>query len=123
MKSIEEIEKHLEINRKTLLFSLRDNNWAINGVEEECSRWDLDEKWFIQSERENKGFSIELLFCKHDGIHDGINQVVALLPSEPIPEPYGGNTVLYLDGRKFENRLKEFLNVIHQFRIGGSETE
>ena len=121
MKDIEEIEKHLETNRKTLLFSLRKNNWTVSGVEEICSRWDLDEKWFIQSARENKGFSIELLFCKHDGLHDGINKVLALQPSEPIPEPYRGETFLHLDGRRFENRLEDFLNVLHQFRIGSSE--
>ena len=61
MKQIIELEKQLEPKRKSVLYALRDNNWDVTGVENEFSDWALDEKWFIESTRENKGYSLTLV--------------------------------------------------------------
>jgi len=60
MVRIEEIEKQLPVKRKTLLTRLRENNWKVVNVDGDYSDWALDEKWLIESVRENKGFRLIL---------------------------------------------------------------
>jgi len=77
MKHIEHIEKQLPDKRKALLHSLREHNWNVVGIDDENSDWALDEKWLIESTREHKGAGLTLWMFKHDGIHDGMDRVVA----------------------------------------------
>ena len=77
MKQIEQIEKHLPEKRKALLRCLRENDWRVIGVDDADSDWALEEKWLIESTRENRGAAVTLWFFKHDGRYDGFDRVVA----------------------------------------------
>ena len=52
MKRIEQIENRLPEKRKALLHCLRANNWTVVGIDDSESDWALDEKWLIESTRE-----------------------------------------------------------------------
>ena len=117
MVRIEEIEKQLPVKRKTLLIRLRENHWKVVNVDSDYSDWALDDKWLIESVRENKGFRLILWFFKYDGKHDGMDRVVATLVKSGQPDAYGGQPSIEFDGRKFERQLKIFMEALHSLRI------
>ncbi len=116
MKQIEQIEKHLPAKQKALLYSLRAHNWKVTGIDEGTQDWALEEKWVIESTAENIGFQIALWIFKYNGVHDGLDRVVATTINSPEPDPYGGKITLEFDGRKFESPLKTFMESLHQLR-------
>ncbi|WP_196161547.1 hypothetical protein [Reinekea sp. G2M2-21] len=115
---IEDIERNLEGNKKLLLYLLRENDWEVVGVENEFSDWALDQIWTIASTRQNKGFEIVLHFNKFNGVHDGMNRVVALTDIEIDVNSYGGEPSLEFDGSEFNRNLHGFVSAIHNLRIG-----
>ena len=119
LKQIEDIEKHLPSKRKALLYSLRENNWEVVRIDDEGSDWGYDQKWVIESTRENKGFIMELWFFKYDGLYDGMDRVVATPYNAEQPHIYSDGTELSIefDGRKFEKQLSTFIDLIHQTRL------
>jgi hypothetical protein len=120
MHQIENNEKHMPAKRKSLLIKLREHNWKVLGVDDKDSDWALDEKWLIESTKENQGFTLELWLFKYDGKHDGMDRVVAKTVDSPDPGPYSGTPSIELDGRKFEKQLKLFMESLHKFRINAS---
>lgn len=120
MKPIEQIEKHLPEKRKALLHCLRANNWKVIGIDDTESDWVLDEKWLIESTRENKGAALTLWMFRYDGLHDGMNRVVATAPDASQPSAYGGTLAIEFDSRRFEKQLEAFMASLHEYRIGGS---
>lgn len=122
MKRIEQIEKHLTEKRKALLHCLRANNWKVVGVDDTDSDWVLDEKWLIESTRENKGAALTLWMFKYDGLHDGTDRVVATPRQASEPNSYGGTPAIDFDTRKFERQLDSFMVALHEFRTNGTLT-
>ncbi|MEZ6142222.1 MAG: hypothetical protein R3B84_16815 [Zavarzinella sp.] len=120
MKHVEQIEKHLPEKRKALLHCLRANNWRVVGVDDRESDWALGEKWLIESTSENKGAALALWMFKYDGIHDGMDRVVATHRDASPPSAYGGTPTIEFDSRRFEKQLEAFMASLHQFRIGGT---
>ncbi len=117
MKYITDIEKNLPPKRKTLLYNLRKNNWEVVKISNDFSDWIYDEKWIVESTRENKGFQIQLWFFKHNGLHDGVDNVQFTKIDDEMPNPYGEReNSIYFDGRKFEYQLGSFLENIHILR-------
>ncbi len=119
MKRIEHIEKQLPDKRKALLHSLREHNWKVVGIDDADSDWALDEKWLIESTRENKGVGLTLWMFKYDGIHDGMDRVVATARDAPEPIAYGGTPSIEFDARKFERQLDVFVTSLHEYRVNG----
>lgn len=117
MKKIEHIEKQLPPKRKELLYAIRENNWEVIEINDEYSDWAYDEKWIVQSTRENFGFLIQLWFFKYNGIYDGMDRVVATNIDSEEPNAYCGVPAIEFDGKKFELQLSYFLNQIHNLRI------
>ena len=113
-------EKHLPDKRKALLHSLREQNWKVVGVDDADSDWAYEEKWLIESIRQNKGAQLVLWFFKYDGIHDGLDRVVATLPDASQPSAYGSTPAIEFDTRKFEKQLGEFMSSLHEYRIDGT---
>jgi hypothetical protein len=122
MKRIEHIEKHLPNKRKALLHCLRAHNWHVVGFEDAESDWALDEKWLIESARENKATSLILWMFKYDGVHDGIDRVVATPRDASQPSAYGGTPSIEFDTRRFETQLEAFMASLHEYRTSGSTT-
>ena len=120
MRQIEQIEKHLPEKRKALLHCLREHDWIVAGIDDEDSDWALDEKWLIESTRENKGAALTLWMFKYDGLHDGLDRVVATPRDRPEPDAYGGTPAIEFDARKFEIQLEPFMTSLNEFRINGS---
>jgi len=120
MKHIEQIEKHLPEKRKALLLCLRANNWKVVGIDDTESDWALDEKWLIESTRENKGAALTLWMFKFDGLHDGMDRVVATPRDASQPSAYGGTPSIEFDSRRFERQLEAFMALLHEYRIGGT---
>jgi hypothetical protein len=118
VKAIEGIEKYLDGNRKLLLYSLREKDWEIEGIEDDISDWALDQKWLIVSGKQNRGFSILLMLYKYDGEYDGMNRVVATTDMNAEIDPYGGDPSLEFDKPKFSNNLESFLWNLHEMRVG-----
>jgi hypothetical protein len=119
MKHIEQIERHLPEKRRALLHCLRANNWKVVGVDDTESDWALNEKWLIESTRECKGAVLTLWMFKHDGLHDGIDRVVATPRDALRPSAYGGSPSIEFDSRRFETQLEAFMASLHGYRIGG----
>ena len=117
MRKIEIIEKHLPSKRKELLYYLRENNWKVVEINDEYSDWAYDEKWIVESTRENYGFLIQLWFFKYNGIYDGMDRVVATKIDSTQPHAYCGTPSVEFDGRKFEAQLFYFLQQIHDLRL------
>lgn len=120
MKHIESIEKHLPDGRKALLHCLRAHNWEVVGIDDTESDWALDEKWLIESTRENKGAALTLWMFKYDGLHDGLDRVVATPRDAPQPSAYGATPSIEFDSRRFEKQLEAFMASLHEYRIGGT---
>ncbi len=118
MKHIGQIEKHLPGKRKALLQCLRANNWRVVGIDDTESDWALDEKWLIESTRENKGAALTLWMFKYDGLYDGMDRVVATLRDASLPSAYGGSPSIEFDSRQFEQQLDVFMASLHEYRIG-----
>lgn len=118
MKHIEQIEKHLPEKRKALLRCLRTNNWEVVGIDDTESDWALDEKWLIESTRENKGATLTLWMFKYDGLYDGMDRVVATPRDASQPNAYGGAPSIEFDSRRFEKQLEAFMASLHLYRIG-----
>lgn len=119
MKRIEQIEKHLPAKQKALLHCLRENGWEVVGVDDTESDWALGDKWLIESTRENKGASLTLWMFKYDGLHDGMDRVVATARHAPEPNAYGGTPAIEFDMKRFEKQLDAFMAALHEYRIGG----
>lgn len=117
MNKITVIEKSLASKRRSLLYCLRENNWDVIEINDDYADWAYDEKWVIESTRENKGFTLQLWFFKCEGIHDGMDRVVATLVNEEQPNAYSGEPSIDFDGRKFEPQLSSFMNSIQNFRL------
>lgn len=123
--NIKDIEKNLPPKRKSLLYSLRDNNWRVIEVNDECYHecdWSFDQRWIIESKRENYGFLIHLWFLKYVGIYDGLDNVLATKIDVDntinMINPYSHDfPVLYFDGNRYEYQLNKFINRIHKLRI------
>jgi hypothetical protein len=122
MKRIEHIEKHLPEKRKALLHCLRAHNWRVVGIDDTESDWALDEQWLIESTRENKGAALTLWMFKYDGVHDGMDRVVATPRDASQPNAYGGTLSIEFDTRRFEKQLEAFMTSLHEYRIKGSMT-
>jgi hypothetical protein len=120
MKRIDQIEKHLPEKRKALLHCLRAHHWEVVGVDDEESDWALDERWLIESTRENRGAALSLWFFRYDGLHDGMDRVVAVLRDAPQPSAYGGTPSIEFDRGGFEKRLEAFMVSLHRYRIHGT---
>src|SRR5262249_39623132 len=120
MKRIEQLEKPLPDKRKALLHRLRAHDWEVIAVDDEDSDRALDEKWLIESTRENKGAALALWFFKYDGLYDGMDRVVAAPPEAPQPSAYGGTPSIEFDLRGFEKRLDAFMASLHCYRIQGT---
>ncbi|MFO1045365.1 MAG: hypothetical protein U0941_26600 [Planctomycetaceae bacterium] len=58
MTPIEQVENRLPEKRKALLHHLRANDWNVVSVDDTESDWALNEKWQIESTRENKGATL-----------------------------------------------------------------
>jgi hypothetical protein len=119
MKPIDEIGKHLPQKRKALLHCLRKHNWEVTGVDDSQADWALDVKWMIESTRESKGAKLTLWFFKYDGVHDGMNRVVATPRDASQPRAYGGEPSLDFDARGFEAQLQTLMTSLHTYRING----
>ena len=119
MKRIEHIEKHLPDKRKALLHSLREHNWKVVGIDDSDSGCALDEKWLIESTRENKGAALSLWMFKYDGVHDGMDRVVAIPRDVPEPNAYGGTPSIEFDARRFEKQVEAFMVSLHEYRVNG----
>ena len=119
MNRIEHIEKQLSDKRKALLHSLREHNWKVVEIDDADSDWALDEKWLIESMRENKGAELTLWMFQSDGIHDGMDRVVATISDAREPNPYGGTPSIEFDTRKFERQLDVFMTSLHNYRVNG----
>src|SRR5690349_4099718 len=102
MKQIEQIEKHLPEKRKALLHCLRANNWKVVGIDDTESDWALDEEWLIESTRENKRAALILLMFKYEGLHDGMDRVVATPRNASQPSAYGSSPSIEFDSGRFE---------------------
>ena len=120
MKHIDQIEKHLPDKRKALLHSLREHNWKVVGVDDAESDWALDEKWLIESKRENKGVGLTLWMFRFDGIHDGMNRVVETPRDVAEPSAYSGTPAIEFDARKFDRQLDCFMDALHEYRMSGT---
>ena len=120
MKNIEQIEKHLPEKRKALLHCLRANNWKVVAIDDAESDWAFDEKWLIESTRENKGAALTLWMFKHDGLHDGMDRVVATPRDASQPCAYGGTPSIEFDSRRVEKQLDVFMASLHEYRILGT---
>jgi len=108
VKTIEEIECDLQAHRRVVLMRLREENWSVVEVRDGTD-WANDQSWVIESETRGKGTRFTLWFNRYDGRHDGCDNVIASLPSEPQPGPYGGDVSIQFDGRRFEKQLDEFM--------------
>ncbi len=116
MKNNEKKEKHLPQKRKALLHRLRENNWMLVGIDDSDSDWALDEKWLIESTCESKGLALTLWMFKHDGLHDGMDRVVATPCGASEPNPYGGTPAIEFDSGRFEKQLDCFMDALHEYR-------
>lgn len=121
MKRIEHIEKHLPEKRRALLHCLRAHNWNAVEIDDTESDWALDEKWLIESTRENKGAALTLWMFKYDGLYDGMDRVVATPRDSPQPNAYGGAPAIEFDGPRFEKQLDAFIASLHEYRIRGNK--
>lgn len=119
MNCIEHIEKQLPEKRKALLHSLREHNWKVVGIDDADPDWALDQKWLIESTRENKGAGLTLWMFKSDGIHDGMDRVLATVRDAPEPNAYGGTPSIEFDAGKFESQLDVFMTSLHKYRVNG----
>jgi len=119
MRPIEDIEKTLSDKRKTLLHRLREHNWKVVGFDDSDADWTLDQTWLIESTREGAGTALTLWLFKYDGIHDGMDRVVATPNGIQRPAPYTGEPALEFDTRRFEAQLADFIHAIHELRIHG----
>ncbi|MDA7493006.1 hypothetical protein N8510_02805 [bacterium] len=119
MKRIEHIEKQLPDKRKALLRSLREHNWKVVEIDDANSDWALDQKWLIESTRENKGGALTLWMFKYDGIHDSMDTVVATARDARAPNAFGGTPSIAFNARKFEGQLDVFMTALHMHRVNG----
>ena len=109
MCTIEEIEGDLQAHRRAVLMRLRKEDWSVVEVRDFT---DIagDQTWVIESDTRGKGIRLILWFYRYDGVHDGYNCVIASLPTEPEPGPWGGGDVsIQFAGRRFEKQLDEFM--------------
>jgi hypothetical protein len=120
MKRIDQIEKHLPDKCKALLHCLRAHDWQVVGVDDEESDWALAERWLIESTRENRGAALSLWFFRYDGLHDGMDRVVAAPCEAQQPSAYGGTPSIEFDRRGFEKRLEVFMASLHWYRVHGT---
>jgi hypothetical protein len=120
MKHIEQIEERLPAKRKALLHCLRTNDWDVVAIDDTESDWAIDEKWLIESTRGNKTATLTLWMFKYDGLHDGMDRVVATSRLASRPSAYGGAPSIEFDSRRFEKQLEEFMASLHQYRCGGT---
>ena len=109
IKLISEIEQTIPTNRKILLYCLRENNWDVVGVYEEPPDVLLEQVWYIESLKENRGFYLELKFLKYVGLYDGVDRVEVLFEDKEIEIDF--------DANRFEEQLAYFCKTIHSFRI------
>ena len=122
LERIEDIEKHLPPKRKVILHCLRANDWNVFEVSDEGTDWALDQKWLIESTRQNKGATLVLWWFEYNGEYDGMDRVVATLPDASVPSPYAGGDDLVsldLDSGRFQQTLKLFMTSLHELRING----
>ena len=119
MKPIEHVENHLSDKRKALLHSLRTHHWEVVGVDDADADWALDEKWLIESNRENRGVAMALWLFQYDGVHDGVDRVVATTGHDTPPDPYGGTPAIEFDTKRFDDQLDAFLAALHEYRLSG----
>ena len=114
MHGIEQIEKHLPDKRKMLLRSLRTHNWDVVSVDDDnVDDWALDQRWLIESTRENKGVRLTLWFFKYDGLEDGLDRVVPSIDHSANPGAYVGEPSIEFGLRKFEKQLHQFIDELH----------
>ena len=123
MTPIEQVENRLPEKRKALLHHLRANDWNVVSVDDTESDWALNEKWLIESSRENKGATLTLWFFKYDGVHDGIDRVVATSFEASKPNAYGGTPSIEFDARQFERQLDCFIEALHDFRTNSKNED
>ncbi|TCI84852.1 hypothetical protein [Tenacibaculum sp. M341] len=118
-KSIESIEKQLPPKRKNLLHLLRHNDWEVIEISYDCHSdnyyWAFDQKWIIESRRENYGFTLDLTFYKYNGLYDGVDEVIVTLQNinnTSIDELAS----ITFDAKKYEIQLNYFLDQINKLR-------
>lgn len=125
MAGVEAIEKQLPGRRKALLGELRQRDWEVVSVSTEVTQWWHDQIWRIASTRENDGFVLHLRFNRHDGEHDGLNNVVVLEATDPgsTPNPYSPEgPQLDFNAAQFKKNLECFMDALHELRLSASLT-
>lgn len=116
MKPIESVEKHLPQQRKVLLHSLRSQGWEVMWTDDSDASWSLQEKWSIESTRENRGIALSLWFSKNDHIYEEEDEATATPAGQKLGELTPIASVSFRR-KQFDKQLILFMEAIHQYRI------
>jgi hypothetical protein len=107
-----------------ILDGLIKSGWELVTSSVEFNEWFIDEQWKIKSIKENWGLELYVTFMVDPqwvGLRkkgQGVNNIIASLDS-PHYFSKARNQVceLWISKRKFNVKLKEFLNGVNSFRL------